>query len=237
MATATLKHRRPSIPLSLSLQNGVRVQVPAKAFTYKGFRDWVLSPEFPENVRAAFLDREIFLDMSNEDPELHVAVKGEVFAALRPIVRVKKLGRIYTDGVLVSNEDAEVSNNPDASLLSYKSLRSGKVQIVERDDDPSRYREFVGSPDWVLEVISDSSVEKDTERLMSAYHRAGISEYWLIDARGEEIEFTIYHWRKAGYVTAPNQESWQKSKVFGGEFRLTRERDEFGYWEYTLEVR
>jgi heat-inducible transcriptional repressor len=45
----------------------------------------------------------------------------------------------------------------------------------------------------VLEVVSPSSVVKDTEWLMSRYHEAGVREYWLIDARGEgDPAFTIY---------------------------------------------
>ncbi len=213
------------------------VHIPATAFNLAGFRDWVLSSAFPEHVRATFLDGEIFLDMSNEDPILHVAVKTEVILGLGPIVRAKKLGRLLSDGALVSNEDANVSNNPDASFLSKKSLRSGKVRVIERPDQPGQYLEIVGTPDWVLEVISNSSVVKDTERLRLAYHRAGISEYWLIDARGEEIIFTILLWRKSGYVAAPMKDGWQKSKVFGREFRLTRQQDEFGLWDYTLEMR
>jgi len=211
--------------------------LPTTALTLAGFRDWATSPEFPEHVRAAFIDGEVFIDMSNEEPELHVAVKTEVILGLGPVVRAGKLGKLYGDGLLVSNVTAGVSNNPDASFLSRDTIRSGRARLVPRKGKPDRYREIEGTPDWVLEVISDSSVEKDTERLRTAYHKAGIPEYWLIDARGEEIVFTILHWRKSGYAAAPVKDGWQRSKVFDREFRLTRRRDEFGLWEYTLEVR
>ncbi len=205
--------------------------------TLAGFRDWATSPDFPEHVRAAFIDGEVYIDMSNEDLEAHVAVKGEVYAVLAPIVRAERLGKLYADGALVSNEPAHVSNNPDASFLSRDTLRSGRARLVPREGQPGHYREIEGTPDWVLEVISDSSVQKDTERLRTAYHAAGISEYWLIDARGEDIVFTILHWRKTGYAAAPAKDGWQHSKVFGRSFRLVRQRDEFGLWEYTLEVK
>ena len=51
------------------------------------------------------------------------------------------------------------------------------------------------------------------------------------------IVFTILLRRKNGYAAAPVKDGWQRSKVFGRSFRLTRQRDEFGLWEYTLEVR
>src|SRR5262249_12109278 len=100
-----------------------------------------------------------------------------------------------------------------------------------------RYREVEGTPDWMLEIVSDSSVQKDTQQLREAYHRAGIPEYWLVDARGDDVAFQILYRRKNGYAAAPLKDSWQGSRVFGGSFRLVRQQDEFGLWEYTLEVR
>jgi Uma2 family endonuclease len=111
------------------------------------------------------------------------------------------------------------------------------VRLVPRAGQTERYREIEGTPDWVLEVLSDSSVEKDTEKLRGAYHRAGIPEYWLVDARGEEVVFQILHWRKTGYAAARVRDGWQHSRVFGRSFRLERQRDDLGLWEYTLHVR
>jgi Uma2 family endonuclease len=239
MAIVPTKPRRPSpAPRPAAPQSDrLTIRIPTTAMTLSGFRKWATSPQFPEHVRAAFIDGEVYLDMSNEDPEAHVAVKGEVYAVLRAVVRNEDLGKLYTDGVLLTNEEASVSNNPDASFLSRETLRSGRARLVPRKGEEGQYREIEGTPDWVLEVISDSSVEKDTEKLRTAYHAAGIPEYWLIDARGEEIIFTMLLWRKTGYAAAPIKDSWQRSKVFGREFRLVRARDEFGLWEYTLEVR
>jgi Uma2 family endonuclease len=205
--------------------------------TLAGFRDWATSPDFPEHVRAAFIDGKVYIDMSNEDPELHVLVKGEVSRTLGTLVRDERLGKLYADGVLVSNEAAEVSNNPDASFLSAETIRTGRARLGPRKGKEGSYREIEGAPDWVLEVISDSSAQKDTEQLRTAYHAAGVPEYWLIDARGEDIAFTILLWRKTGHAAAPVKDGWQRSKVFGRSFRLTRQRDEFDLWEYTLEVK
>jgi Uma2 family endonuclease len=239
MATVPAPRRRqPPAPPEPSLaEQRLCLRIPTSALTWTGFRDWATSPDFPDHVRAAFIGEEIYLDMSNEEVEAHVAVKTEVYAVLGPIVRAEGLGRFYSDGLLISNEPAQVSNNPDASFCSGESLRSGRVRLVPREGKPGRYREIEGTPDWVLEVLSDSSVQKDTERLRVAYHAAGIPEYWLIDARGEEIVFTILHWRKNGYAAAPVKDGWQRSKVFGREFHFVRRPDEFGLWEHTLEVR
>jgi Uma2 family endonuclease len=211
--------------------------IPDSALTLEGFREWATGPEFPEWVRVAFLAGEIVLDMSNEDPETHALVKGEITRVLMNLNRERKLGKIYPDGVLLTNTQAGLSNNPDAVFFLPKSLQSGRIRLVPRRDQEGRYRELEGSPDWVLEVISDGSVQKDSTRLREAYHRAGVREYWLVDARGEELVFQILLHRKKGYVAAPSQEDWQRSSVFGATFRLVRQADEMGLGEYTLEVR
>ena len=170
----------PTIPRSPRMSPPARavagrpacVCIPASALTLTGFRAWATSDEFPEHLRAAFIGREIFLDMSNEDPERHVGVKTEIARVLATLVRELKLGKFYGDGVLITNEAAGVSNNPDASFLSSATLRSGRACLLPREGAEDSFREVVGTPDWVLEVVSDSSVEKDTQTLRQAYHRA-----------------------------------------------------------------
>lgn len=240
MATVSERRRRPAPKkYAFLFATGERwgFRIPTSALTLAGFRDWATSDEFPEGIRAAFIGKEIFIEMSNEDVETHANAKLEIARVLATLVRDLKLGKFYGDGVLVSNPDASVSNNPDASFFTWETFRSGRVRLVPKADKQDRYREVEGTPDWVLEVISDSSVEKDTEKLRNAYHCAGINEYWLIDARGDAIDFQILYHSKDGYEAAPRRGDWQESRVFGRSFRLERQQDELGLWEYTLHTR
>jgi Uma2 family endonuclease len=205
--------------------------------TLTGFRAWATSDAFPEHIRAAFIGQEIFIEMSNEDLDTHVTAKSEISRVLMNLNREEKLGQFFADGVLVSNEGASVSNNPDASFFTPETFRSGRVRLVPKADKEDRYVELEGTPDWVLEVISDSSVDKDTVELREAYHRAGVREYWLIDARGDAIDFQILYYSKDFYEAAPQQAGWQHSRVFGRSFRLERQQNQFGLWEYTLHTR
>jgi Uma2 family endonuclease len=186
MATASTRRRRPAAkkpsppPVTIDRWS---VRIPTSAMTLTGFRAWATSDTFPEHIRAAFIDQEIFIEMSNEDLDTHVTVKTEITRVLARLIRDSKLGQFFAEGVLVTNEDASVSNNPDASFFTLESFRCGRMRLVPKQDNKDRYVEIEGTPDWVLEVISDSSVDKDTVKLREAYHRAGVREYWLIDAR------------------------------------------------------
>lgn len=211
------------------------LHVPASAHTLAGFRRWVHSREFPEKLRATYLDGEVYLDMSKENIQSHAAVKTGVCVPLGLLVDERDLGNLYINGVLVTNEEAELSTNPDAVLVTWESLE--KQRVVYVSNSKGEEIEIAGSPDWLLEIVSDSSVEKDTHRLRKAYHRAGVREYWLIDARGGECCFVILYWRKSGYVAASSKEGWQFSRVFARHFRLTRHHDRRGAWKYTLHLK
>jgi Uma2 family endonuclease len=89
----------------------------------------------------------------------------------------------------------------------------------------------------VLEVVSDSSEKKDNQTLFEAYYEAGVTEYWLVDARREEVEFHIYKRGAKKFTATKKQEGWAKSAVFGKTFRLTRDTDATGNPEFTLEVK
>ena|SRR5437870_2054670 len=241
MATVSSKSKRGScqqVQMSstdISLDRNT-IRIPASAGTHAGFRAWTTSDEFPAHVRATFVNQEIFLDMSGEELETHNALKFEMTIVLGPLSRELKVGRYFPDGAQVSNRAVGFTSIPDGVLVTKASLQSGRIRMVPRKKRKGQYIELEGTPDWVMEIVSDSSAYKDTQELRQAYHKAGVFEYWLIDARGEEIRFQILQNRRAGYVAAPNRGGWQYSRVFNRSFRLERHRDDLGLWEYTLHV-
>jgi len=200
-----------------------------------GFREWVHAVALPPGCRVTYIAGKVLIDMSPERIGSHSAVKMEVSSVLYRLVRERGLGQFYPDGTLVSNRAAEVSNEPDAIFVSQATFAAGRARLVPSADQ----RDFVeveGSPDMVLEIVSPSSVGKDTVRLRERYHLAGIAEYWLIDARGDDVQFDILRHTPAGYDPMPPAAGWLPSEVFGRRFRLDRVRDPQGVWMYTLHV-
>jgi hypothetical protein len=234
---AVRRSRTLATPAANHVAAGSYLHIPRDAFTLAGFRKWVLSEEFPEKLRVAFVSGEIYLDMSKEELESHAKVKAETCRVLLNLNHELDLGDLYLDGVLVTNKKAKVSNNTDGLLVTYESLEAGRVRALASAREEGQFVELEGTPDWLMEIVSGSSVRKDTIRLRTAYHRARVPEFWLIDARGEEIDFKILLWRKAGDAAAPSKDGWQRSRVFGREFRLERRRTRLGTWKYTLHVR
>lgn len=211
-----------------------QVSVPEWVTDLDSFRRWADSEDFPETGRICYLNGEVWVDMSKEQLFTHVDVKTEIVGVLRPLVKTARIGRLLGDGVFLSNVDADIAVKPDALFVSHAALQD-RVRLLE--GKKGGYVEMEGSPDMVLEVVSDSSVRKDTHQLRQDYWTADIREYWLVDARKEPLVFDILRHTPKGYRATPKKDGWMKSNVFGKSFRLTQQMSENGDPEFTLEVR
>ena len=214
-----------------------RVMVPRAALQHDGYRDWVKSLEGDDHVprlRTTFICGQVLVEMTPESIDRHNQVRAALGADLGTFVRAGDLGEIYPDRALVTNTAAGLSCEPDLTFISWQSIEEGCVQFVKRKDGTDDI-EILGSPDLVVEVISDSSVRKDTHLLRKAYFRAGIREYWLIDARGDEIRFEILSPNVGGFAASADANAPQPSQVFGGFWSLTRSLNRVGRFSYRLD--
>jgi Uma2 family endonuclease len=221
--------------MSTFLLDDDAVHVPAWVVDHASFRRWLHSDDFPEVGRVFFLQGEVWVDMSKEQLFSHNQVKQEFNRVLGNLAKTARLGRWFPDGAFLSSAEADITAVPDGIFVAHATLDLGRTRLVEGTKDG--YLELEGSPDMVLEVLSDSSEEKDTEVLPDRYWQAGITEYWVVDARGELLEFDLFRHGPKGYVAARRQGGWLKSAVFERSFRLLRETDERDDPEYTLDVR
>jgi Uma2 family endonuclease len=210
------------------------VRIPAGVDELEAFRRWAKSDEFPERGRYSFLDGEVWVDLMPEQLFTHNSVKVEFSAVLHGLLKSDRRGRFFGDGTLVTNVEAGVSTEPDGTIVLFESLEAGAVELVEGVSEG--YIEITGTPDAVLEIVSPTSVRKDTVVLRKLYWEAGIPEYWLVDARGERPAFDILKRGRQGYTAARKKDGWVKSAVLNHAFRLTCQSDAAGHPEYTLET-
>ena len=214
-----------------------RVEIPLDIRSLADFRRWALSDDCPEQGRVDYLAGRIEVDMSPEDLHTHGKLKVEILRVLAGRVRQLSLGELYTDRARVSCPDADLSTEPDVLFVSDASLDGGRVRLVPRaSGGPDRYAEFEGPPDLIVEIVSDASVGKDTQRLPAAYHRAGVAEFWLVDARGQDLLFRLHRRGQTAYEAAPiDAEGYQYSAVLRAAYRLTRARNPSGRIAFNLE--
>ena len=208
------------------------LEIPANIHSLAGFRAWVAGLGEERRVRATFASGEVFVDMSPQSYKTHEPLVEAINRVLLNLAVESGLGHYYLPPSWITAEDA-ISTEPDGFLVFWERLRSGAVRV-----NPENEAELVGCPDMTLEVVSRSSTRKDLEVLVRDYARAGVREYWIADARQDELVFRIQALRDGQYAPAATAEGgWVTSPLWGREFLLRRVTNPAGLPDFLLEVR
>jgi Uma2 family endonuclease len=149
-------------------------------FTYE---DLKLIP--PDRNRYEIVDGELFVTPAPRT--LHQRIVGNVFAALHQHVRQHRLGEVFVapyDVVFATSTVLE----PDVLFVS-----SARLHHIGEDN-------LSGPPDLAVEVISESTKRLDREVKLKQYALYGVSEYWLVDPEGKNVE--VFRLKEEGYELA-----------------------------------
>ena len=123
--------------------------------------------------------------------------------------RVELIDGVIYDMAAPTGYHQLIAGQVYAKLLAYITARKGKclpfispvdVQldcdnrtIVQPDVlilcDPGKYTpaRIVGAPDFVLEVLSKSTSNKDRILKLYKYYNAGVREYWIVDPKEKQV--------------------------------------------------
>jgi Uma2 family endonuclease len=216
------------------------VRIPRQAARdLAGFRAWAVSRRFPRHGRIDFLAGDLEVDMSPEELHTHGLTKSEIGSALHLLVAREGLGNVYIDHARISSPAADLSVEPDVVVVFWDTLDQGRVREISRSRrDPDRFIEMEGAPDLVVEILSNSSVRKDLNRLPPLYAAAGVPELWLVDSRNKKgpILFKVLKLGPGGYEKVePDADGWTRSPRLGRRFRLMRHEVRPRRWMYRLE--
>lgn len=208
------------------------VHIPPCVTDHDSFRRWACSADFPDRGQFFYLDGELWADLSMETL-IHNQIKAVFSMVVSSIAFGESLGRYLGDRMMLAHLAAGLSCEPDGMFISNATFDRERVFFEKGDES----LEIIGSPDMALEIISKSSVEKDTVILKELYAKAGITEYWLVDSTIETPELEIYRLVSGKYVAARKTGGWAKSQVFARSFRLTCKKDTQGLSHFSLETK
>jgi Uma2 family endonuclease len=213
-----------------------RVEMPAWVVDYESFHRWMHSAAFPDEGKILFINGKVWVDPLMEEFSSHNVLRAELGRALANLMKETKFGRFVPEGMRYGHRETELSTEPDGMVVSHAALNDEVVRLV--GGEKGMQTEMVGSPEIVIEIVSESSEVKDTEWTMSAYFDAYIQEYWVFDARdADDLQFTIFKRGKKEFVATRESGGWTKSAVLGQSFRLTQEEGSDGNPEFTFEYR
>ncbi|HKE19104.1 MAG TPA: Uma2 family endonuclease [Kofleriaceae bacterium] len=210
--------------------------VPTEIDRLDAFRAWVR--ELDEDApRVHFSRGRVWIQVSTQDYFSHLRLVADLSKRLGLLAEELDIGEYWPDGGWLTNEEVGLSTEPDGFLVLWRTTDSGASRFLER---PRRGPvELVGRADMVLEVVSDSSVNKDTVQLVADYASAGFAEYWLVDGRRAPLSFRLLVLQPGGLYTdaQADEEGFVASPVWGRRFRIDAGVNRAGRPCYTLVVR
>ncbi|MCI9169284.1 MAG: helix-turn-helix domain-containing protein [Dorea sp.] len=158
----------------------------------------------PEERRVELIDG-TFYDMAA--PSLpHQMVVIEVASLLRNYIR-KKGGKcsVFSAPVDVQlDKDNRTMVQPDVFVVCDRSKLSERC--------------VVGAPDFVIEVLSPSTGQKDGFLKLQKYQDAGVKEYWMIDTQKEKV--VAYCFEEEIFPALYGFDSEIPVRLFGGELKI-----------------
>lgn len=209
--------------------------IPGWINSLQEYRRWAESDEYPQNGWVSYLDGKIWVDANMEEFLAHNQVKYAFNGMFFNHLTQHPLGRFVPDRMLLVNEVANLSTEPDGLFFFWATMQSGRLRLVP--GKKTGYTQLEGTPDVVLEIVSDSSKGKDLTTLRDLYWKAQIPEYWLVDARGDAIGFDILRHSAEGYQATISADGWVRSEILGRSFRIERTVDPLGFPQFVVQVK
>lgn len=202
------------------------------------FRDWAHSDRYPELGKFSFVQGVLEAEMSPESLHEHNFVKTRITISLGVLIDQLQCGELFSDRSLFVNEAAGLATEPDVMFCRWESLQCGRAKLASYKNSPKGLVELHGVPDLVVEIVSPSSVKKDKVRLKKAYFECGIPEYWLIDARGAKLNFSLFVRGEREYQAAQAKaDGYLFSPLFDHAFHLQRTPHPLVGFQYQLHYR
>jgi Uma2 family endonuclease len=185
----------------------------------------LLSPEHPLVQRRRMTYAE-FLEWADEDTLAEwVAVPGtdvgEVVMTSPASNKHQDIARFLTTilSIYVETQQLGIVRPAPFQMKLGNSGREPDLLFVAAEHlDRLKPTYLDGPADWVVEIASPESAERDRGTKFYEYARGGVPEYWLIDPQAQWIEF--YQLEETHYRLAfAGRDGWYESLILPG-FRL-----------------
>lgn len=121
-------------------------------------------------------------------------IDGDAYMVPAPLTRHQRIsGNLYTcvREFLKKNPQGEVYFAPmDVVLSEYDIVQPDVLFISNERKSILTEANVQGAPDWVVEILSPSSIERDRNLKLKLYSRHAVKEYWIVDP--EQLSVEVY---------------------------------------------
>ena len=103
-------------------------------------------------------------------------------------------GRIFVEFfnyITKNNIKAAVFSDNTDVYLSDENHFMPDISVVCNPEIIKLRKKILGTPDLIVEVLSESTMKNDLGKKKDAYEKYGVKEYWIIDPWSKRVE--VYH--------------------------------------------
>lgn len=126
------------------------------------------------------------------DDKRYELIDGELIMTPSPITRHQRISRkieFIIEKFVADNNLGEVFDAPYDVYLDEENVVQPDILFVSRDRlNIIGEKNIQGSPDMVIEIVSENSAYRDIVQKKNLYARFGVKEYWIVIPETEEIE-------------------------------------------------
>jgi Uma2 family endonuclease len=150
-------------------------------------------------------------------------INGRIYDLAAPsYIHQEIAGRIYRIiGDFIDRKGGEC--NPGIAPLDVqldkddRTMVQPDVMINCKKENRTRMR-IIGAPDFVLEILSDSSRSKDMIIKTEKYMSAGCREYWIVDPENEVV--IVYDFENERFPLNYTFDDKVPVNIYGGELEI-----------------
>ena len=129
--------------------------------------------ETSDDQKAEFINGEVIVH--SPATMRHLEVRERLATMIRLYVNLRQLGRVLGEKALC----VFPRNDYEPDVCFFGTTKAALLQPTQRKFPP---------PDFIAEILSESTESKDRGEKFDDYAAHGVSEYWIIDPAAEIVE-------------------------------------------------
>jgi len=160
-----------------------------------------------------------FLQIARESENRYEYIDGQIYLLASPKFQHQKILAEIFRKLLDFFADSECQ--PLTSPFDVTLYKEDKANVVQPDllviCDQENIKEddrYLGTPKFVVEILSESSRSKDIIKKLDLYMQGGVKEYWIVNPFSEEVNVYFFKDREVEKVQTFKKSELAKSFLF-----------------------
>lgn len=167
---------------------------------------------------------EEFMEINEKSTLRMELINGEIYLLSSPNIGHQEiLGRLYLlYNQYFKDKKCRVFLAPFDVHLEKKDMKTPDVVqpdllvACDLENNVTEEGRYMGTPDLVVEILSDSTRNKDMIDKLNSYMLSRVKEYWVVDPKQETIIIYSFENNEIGRIRAFERGSVARSMIFDG---------------------